>query len=98
MRSKNWLLSLVEASWYEKPMVTNTHTFAGDGGSSKSRVVLQTTEGAPLGEGRGGLAPVFCPALAKAFGTALAEASRTASPLHGATPVAERRNPADVFG
>ena len=79
-------------------MVTNTHIVAVDAGDSKSRAVLQATDGAPLGEGRGGLVPIFRLALAKALGTALADASLTAAPIHGATLIAGRRNPAELIG
>jgi glucosamine kinase len=43
----------------------------------------------------GGLAPVFRPALAQALGAALADASRTASPLEGARLIATGQNPAE---
>ncbi len=43
----------------------------------------------------GGLAPVFRPALEAALGDALADATRTASPLAGAVLIAQGRNPAE---
>ena len=43
----------------------------------------------------GGLAPVFRTCLDKALGAALADASRTASPLDGAILIAQGRNPAE---
>jgi glucosamine kinase len=43
----------------------------------------------------GGLAQIFRPPLDKALGAALADASRTASPLAGATLIAQGRNPAE---